>query len=105
MLLRTLTFQVPKQKDRAMRAFMRREALALVRRIPTCRAAYFVRNQARKNEYMWVTVWPSAAALERARRRKDWKDVTGYEEKAGFFLSRPRHVHYDVLLTHAGRGR
>jgi len=105
MMLRTLTFVVPKPKDRAMRAFMRRAALPMVQCIPSCRAAYFVRNQARKNEYMWVTVWPSAAALERARQRKDWKDVTGREEKAGFFLSRPRHVHYDVLLTLARSGR
>jgi len=105
MLLRTLTFLVPKPKDRAMRAFMRWEALPLVRRIPACRAAYFVRNQARKNEYMWVTVWPSAAALARAMRRQDWQDVTAREVRAGFFARRPRHVHYDVVLTLASRSR
>lgn len=99
MMLRTFTFRVPKKSARKMVAFMRREARRLLQRIPACRAAYFVRNQARKNEYMWVTLWTSDAARERAMRRKDWKNVATREEKAGFFSGGPRHVHYDVVLT------
>lgn len=82
-----------------MRAFMKREARRLLRRVPGCRAAYFLRNQARRNEYVWVTLWASDAARERAMQRKDWKDVARREEKGGFFGRRPRRVHYDVVFS------
>ncbi|MFQ5927460.1 MAG: antibiotic biosynthesis monooxygenase family protein [Terriglobia bacterium] len=99
MMLRTFTFRVPKKRERAMRAFMKREARRLLRRVPGCRAAYFLRNQARRNEYTWVTVWTSDAARERAMQRRDWKALVKREEQAGFFAGRPRRVHYDVVLT------
>lgn len=99
MTLRRFVFRVPRKRERAMVAFMRREALRLLRRIPACRAAYLLRGPNRKREYTWVTLWTSEAALQRALRRKDWQDVLRREEEAGFFAGRPRTRHYTVVST------
>lgn len=102
MLVRTFTFRVPRKRERRMLSFMRQEARRLLQRIPACQAAYFLRDQKRKREYMWVTVWSSAAACERARQRADWKEVARREEDAGFFGGAPRAAHYAVVLRLGG---
>jgi hypothetical protein len=96
MLVRMFQFRVPKRKERAMRAFMRREASRMLRRIPSCRAAYFLKGE-KRGEYIWITVWTSDAARRRAMARKDWKDIVRREEKAGF-LGRHAAKHFTVVL-------
>lgn len=98
MLVRMFRFRAPEKKERGMVRFMRREALRLLRRIPACRAAYFLRGD-KKREYVWITIWVSDAARRRAMARKDWKEVVAREEKAGFFAGRPQAGHYKVVLT------
>src|SRR3989338_7208725 len=105
MILRTFVFQASQSKRRTVAGFMRRRALRLLKRIPACRAAYFVRNPStslraspgRRGEYMWVTVWSSPAALRAAQRRPDWKEVVRLEE-GDYFAGRPHHRHYQVLF-------
>ena len=112
MVLRTFTFRVPKKKEGAMLGFMRRpstspfdlaqgelgvkEALALLKRIPACRTAYFLRPEGGKGEYTWVTLWTSKAARERMMRRKEWQNFLKKETR--LFAGNPRIRHYDVLL-------
>ncbi|MFQ5853619.1 MAG: hypothetical protein ACE5JU_23925 [Candidatus Binatia bacterium] len=111
MILQTIRFRVPKKRERAMVAFMRQEARRLLRRVPACRAAYFLgtastslgagparKGPKRAGEYMWVTLWTSEAARKRAMRRKDWREVARQEEEAGFFAGKPQARHYKVLL-------
>lgn len=97
MILRAFTFRVAKKKERALVGFMRREALALLKRIPGCRAAYFTRSLERKGEYLWVTLWRSDGARRAAQRRKDWQAVVEKEESL-FFAGRPQARHNQVLL-------
>jgi heme-degrading monooxygenase HmoA len=97
MILRTFVFEAKAAKRRTVAAFMRRRALPLLKRIPACRAAFFTRNPVRRGEYMWVTVWSSPAALRRAQRRPDWKEVVRIEE-GDYFAGRPRHRHFEVLF-------
>lgn len=101
MLVRMFRFRVPKnpnagKKEREMVRFMRRKALRLLRWIPACRAAYFLRADKRR-EYIWITVWTSDTARRRAMARKDWKEIVAQEEKAGF-LGRHDAKHYQVVL-------
>ena len=97
MILRTFVFEGKAGKRRTVADYMRRRALRLLKRIPACRAAFFVRDPARRGEYMWVTVWSSPTALRAAQRRKDWKEIVR-EEEGEYFAGRPRHRHYQVLL-------
>ncbi|MBI4466043.1 MAG: antibiotic biosynthesis monooxygenase [Acidobacteria bacterium] len=97
MVLRMFTFRANKGKERGLVGFMRRRALRLLRRIPACRAAYFLRNPERKGEYVWVTLWASEAGLRAARKRKDWKEIVR-EEESQFFAGKPQARHYQVLL-------
>jgi hypothetical protein len=96
MLLRTFAFRVPKKKERAMAAFMRTRAMRLLRRLPACRAAYFLRNARRRGDYVWVTLWTSDAARARTMQREDWKKLVK-EESARFFSGKPKITHYQVL--------
>ena len=97
MQVRVFRFRVPKKNERKMRAFMRGKPLRLLRRVPGCRAAYFLRGT-RKQEYLWITVWTSDAARRRAMARKDWKALVREEERGGFFAGRHEASHYQVLL-------
>ena len=97
MLVRVFQFRVKKGQDRAMRAFMRRKALGLLKKVPGCMCAYFVRGEA-KGEYMWVTVWKSDAARKRAVSRPDWIRLV-WEETERFFAGKPKVQHYEVLAA------
>lgn len=102
MILRTFVFRVKRKKRRAVVGFMRREALKLLRRIPACRAAYFVQSPKpkgpnRAREYMWVTLWPNQRAVRVAQKRKDWRRVVRVEE-GEYFAGKPKASHYEVLL-------
>lgn len=97
MTLRTFVFRVQKKKQRTLVKFMRRGALRLLRRIPACRAAYFMRSPERKGQYIWMTVWTSEAGRQAAMKRTDWKEIV-QEEESQFFGGRPQARHYRVLL-------
>ena len=97
MLVRVFQFRVKKGQDRAMRAFMRRKALGLLKKVPGCMCAYFVRGE-RKGEYVWVTVWTSDAARKRAVSRPDWIRLV-WEETERFFVGKPKVQHYEVLAA------
>ena len=95
MLVRMFQFRVKKGRDRALRVFMRRKALRLLKKVPGCLCAYFARG-GKKGEYVWVTVWTSEAAPERAMARRDWQALVAEETKR-FFAGKPRVQHYEVL--------
>ena len=97
MILRMFVFEAEASKRRTVARFMRRRALRLLKRIPACRAAYFLREPGRKGEYTGVTVWSSPAGLRAAQRRPDWKEVVRVEE-GEYFAGRPRHRHFQVLF-------
>ena len=80
-----------------MRAFMRQKALKLLKKVPGCLCAYFARGD-RKGEYLWLTVWTSAAARKRATERSGWRALVAEETKR-FFAGKPRIQHYDVLAA------
>ncbi len=97
MLVRTFHFRVKKGQERAMRLFMRRKALKLLKKVPGCLCAYFARGD-RTGEYLWLTVWTSAAARKRATERSDWRALAAEETKR-FFAGKPRIQHYEVLAA------
>ena len=98
MLLRTYRFRVPKKNERRMVAFMKREALPVLRRMPAIRAAFFLRSLEKKQEYMWVTLWTSEAARRRTAALPAWKALGQAEHKGGFFSGAPEARHFQVLL-------
>ncbi len=98
MILRTYTFRVPKKNERKMVAFMKREALPVVRRMPAIRSAYFLRALKKKQQYMWVTLWTSEPARRRTAAHPAWKALGQAEHKGGFFAGTPQARHFQVLL-------
>jgi heme-degrading monooxygenase HmoA len=100
MVVRILRFRVPKRNERKMLAFMRRDPQHLLHRVRGLRGAYFLREQGRKNEYAWITVWASDAACRRAVRSRAWQDLLQREKASGFFAGKPDARHYEVLLGH-----
>ncbi|MGH9789054.1 MAG: antibiotic biosynthesis monooxygenase family protein [Candidatus Acidiferrales bacterium] len=97
MLVRMFQFRVKKGRERAMQVFMRRKALAFLKKVPGCLCAYFARAD-RGGEYMWLTVWTSAAARKRATERRDWQALVAEETKR-FFAGKPKVQHYQVLAA------
>ena len=100
MVVRILRFRVPKKNVWKMLAFMRREPRGLLRRSAGLRAAYFLREQGRKGQYAWITVWASDAACRRAVRSRAWQEILRREKASGFFAGKPDARHYEVLLTY-----
>jgi len=97
MLVRMFQFRVKKGRERALRVFMRRKALKLLKKVPGCLCAYFARGET-KGEYVWMTVWTSGAARKRATGRRDWQALVAEETKR-FFAGKPKVQHYDVLAA------
>ena len=100
MVVRVLRFRVPKKNVRKMLAFMRRDPRHLLLHARGLRGAYFMREQDRKDEYAWITVWGSDAACRRAVRGRAWQDLLRREKAAGFFAGKPDARHYEELLAY-----
>ncbi len=96
MLVRVFEFRVKKGGERAVAAFMRRKPMTLLRSIPSCRQAYFLRSREKKGVFLWVTVWTSPAALRRAMARKDWPALV-QEETVSIFAGKPKATHWEVV--------
>lgn len=96
MLVRVFEFRVKKGGERAVAAFMRRKPMALLRSIPSCRQAYFLRSREKRGVFLWVTVWTSPAALRRAMARKDWQALVK-EETVSVFAGRPKAAHWELV--------
>jgi heme-degrading monooxygenase HmoA len=100
MVVRLLRFRVPKRNEQKMLTFMRRDPSHVLRRVAGLRGAYFLREQGRKNEYAWITLWASNAACRRAVRSRAWQGLLRRERASGFFASKPDVRHYEVVLQH-----
>ena len=100
MVVRVLRFRVPKKNIRKMLAFMRRDPRHVLHHAPGLRGAYFLREQGKRNEYAWITIWASDAACRRAVRGRAWQDLLRREKASGFFTGKPDARHYDVVLRH-----
>lgn len=100
MVVRLLRFRVPKKNKREMLVFMRRDPQHVLHHSAGLQAAFFLREQGKKNEYAWITVWTSNTACRRAVRGYAWQDLLRREKASGFFAAKPDARHYDVLLKH-----
>lgn len=98
MVVRILRFRVPKKNLKKMLAFMRRDPRHLLHHSPGLRGAFFLREQGRKNEFAWITVWASDAACRRAVRGRAWQELLRREKASGFFAGKPDARHYAVVL-------
>ena len=100
MVVRVLKFRVPKRNERKMLAFMRRGPRHVLHHSPGLHAAFFLREQGKKNEYAWITVWASDTACRRTVSGRAWQELLQREKASGFFARKPDARHYDVLLMH-----
>jgi len=100
MVVRVLRFRVPKKNIRKMLAFMRRDPRHVLHHAPGLRGAYFLREQGKRNDYAWITVWASDAACRRAVRSRGWQELLRREKASGFFAGKPDARHYEVVLKH-----
>lgn len=96
MLVRVFEFRVKKGSERRVEAFMRRKPMALLRSIPSCRQAYFLRSREKKGVFLWVTVWTSPGALRRAMAGKAWKALVK-EETVSIFAGKPKAGHWELV--------
>jgi heme-degrading monooxygenase HmoA len=96
MLVRMFQFRAKKGTAAAVKAFMRKKPLRLLKRVRGCLRAYFTRSEG-KGEYVWVTVWTSERAIKRAMGRPDWKGLVA-EETRRFFAGKPKVRHFEVLV-------
>ena len=95
MLVRVFEFRVKKGRELAVQTFMRGKPVRWLKKAPGCLRAYFTRGQ-QKGDYIWVSVWTSAAAVKRAMARRDLKALVA-EETERFFAGKPKVRHYQVL--------
>jgi hypothetical protein len=101
MIVRMFTFQVTKNnRSKLMRFMQQGQGWALLRRIPHLRGAYLLRNQKRKNEYVWITMWSSPSGLKHAIKSTAWKRLYAREVDSGvIFGGGYRRAHFEALLS------
>lgn len=101
MVVRMFTFHVTRNNRSKLMRFMQQEGgWAMLGRIPHLRGAHLLRNQNRKNEYVWVTMWSSHPGLKRAIKSKAWQRLYAHEVESGVIFGKGyRRVHFDALLS------